>query len=153
MMDENHREQILFEIYKLHTEITERTVQRREGINTVLSTIVVSILTANVLIYRLTPDSRMVWFLLVLGVFVSAAWSLSLVSMTARIMAKRQILTTIERKIPFSFLTKEITEFKKSSGIRRKISEQIFPLALGTCCIGSLAFELVKWWQNNPLGM
>lgn len=153
MKNEERNDHITFEIYKLHTELAEQAAQTREGVNRVFSTIVVSIVAAQVLIYRLTPESGMVWFLPVLGILVSVSWSLSLVSMTAKLKAKNQILKIMELEMPFAFFTKENIEYEKSSGIRRKISEQIFPVTLGVCCAGSLTFELIKWLLNTFAGV
>ena len=143
MMNEDSLMQIKFEIYKLHTELAEHAAQLREGVNRVFSGILVSIIAAHVLIYRLTPESGTLWILLILGVCVSASWSLSLMSMTGRLKAKNQVLRNLETELPYSFLTEENYEFNKASKLRRKVTGQIFPLALGAFCLSWLIVELI----------
>ena len=77
--------EMLFETYKLHTELAERVASLREGLNKLYSGMVTSIVAASVLLHRLLPDAEAVWVLPVLGIVVSLSWMFSFQSVTGRL--------------------------------------------------------------------
>ena len=145
MENTNNHERIIFEIYKIHTDLAERAAKAREDVNKLFLGVVGSILTAHVLLYRLTPNSDVVWVLLILGCLVSVCWWISLESMTARLTAKSKVLKKMEDEMPVAFLTEENEEFERSRGLRRKNSARSFPLILGLFCLVLLIIQFLAF--------
>lgn len=75
-------DRLLFETYKLYTELAERVASLREDFNKFYSGMVTSIVAASVVLHRLVPDAETVWVLPTLGILVSLAWIFSLHSVT-----------------------------------------------------------------------
>lgn len=120
-------EQLLFETYKLQTELAERVASLREGLNKLYSGMVTGIVAASVLLHRLLPDPATLWPLPILGILVSLSWVFSLHSVTARLSAKHKVLLLLEEKLPFRFLEKENRVFNRDRSIRRKYSALAMP--------------------------
>ena len=118
---------LLFETYKLHSELAERIASIREGLNKLYSGMVTSIVVASVILYRLFPDAQTIWVLPVLGIIVSISWMLSLHSVTGRLTAKHKVLIILEEELPFKFLRKENDLFNEGGFLRRKYSEFVMP--------------------------
>ena len=144
-MDDVERN-ILFETYKLHAELAERVAVLREGVNKLYVGIVVSVLAASVLVYRLAPDTETVWVLPSLGLLVSVSWIVSLQSVTGRLSAKHNVLVALEAELPFRFFELEKIEFEKQRFFRRKYSGLVMPSAFLFSCVAWLLFLL------NPCG-
>lgn len=119
--------QVLFDTYKLHTELAERVAALREGLNKLYTSVVTSTIAASVILYRLFPDAESVWVLPVLGIVVSLSWSFSLHSVTGRLSAKHEVLLILEEKLPFNFLHRENELFNKKRFLRRKYSGLVMP--------------------------
>ena len=131
---------ILFEVYKLQSELAERISSLREGVNKLYSALVAGIVAASVLLHRLVPDTETIWVLPVLGMLASVSWMFSLQSVTGRLAAKHKVLLALEAELPFKFLDRENKEFEKASAIRRKHTELIMPGLFLILCIGWFAF-------------
>ena len=132
---------ILFETYKLHTELAEQVASLREGLNKLYSGMVTAIVGASVLIHRATPDAVSVLVLPILGAIVSIGWMLSLLSVTGRLIAKSRTLRGLEAELPFDFLCQEKKEFKKLRFVfRRKWTGLLMPFTFFILCIISLIF-------------
>ena len=137
--------EILFGIYKLHTELAEQASATREGLNKLYSGMVASIIAASVLLHHVTPDSAdVVWVLPVLGIVVSLSWMASLHSVTGRLSAKHAVLLEMESMFPFDFLKREIIEFEKRGIVRRQRSEVVIPIAFLVICVAWLTTLPVK---------
>ena len=126
--------QLLFEMYKLHTELTERAAALREDLNKLYSGLVAGIIAASVLIHRFVPDADTVWVLPTLGILVSISWVLSLHSVTGRLSAKHNVLVAMEAELPFNFLGREDQEFNKRGFVRRKYTALVMPGAFLVLC-------------------
>ena len=149
MSCEGKEQTILFETYKLHTELAEKVASLREGLNKLYSGMVTAIVGASVLLHREAPDAVTVLVLPLLGALVSIAWMLSLLSVTGRLIAKNQTLRTLEVELPFHFLRQENNEFEKLRFVfRRKWTSLLIPFAFLILCIVWLLF-LVKSGLNN----
>ena len=136
--------QLLFETYKLHTELAERVASLREGLNKLYSGVVTSIVAASVIFYRLFPVAENVWILPVLGMIVSLSWMYSLHSVTGRLSAKHKVLLILEEQLPFGFLRKENDLFNEGRFLRRKYSGLIMPGAFLILSAASLAVLLSR---------
>ena len=137
---------ILFEMYKIHAELSERVAALREGLNKVYSGVVTSIVAASVLLHRITPDAQTIWVLPTLGIVVSLSWMLSLHSVTGRLAAKHHVLVTLEKKLPFDFLSQEDIEFNRSRFLRRKHTGFVMPVFfLMLCVIWLVVLSLTEW--------
>ena len=133
--------QILFDTYKLHTELAERVASLREDLNKLYSSIVTSIVAASVILYRMFPVAETIWMLPVLGIMVSLSWMFSLHSVTGRLSAKHEVLLILEEGLPFEFLQKENELFNKGQFLRRKYSGLVMPggfLILSGACLAVL---------------
>lgn len=119
--------QVLFDTYRLHTELAERVASLREGLNKLYTSVVTSIVAASVILYRLFPDAESVWVLPVLGIVVSLSWMFSLHSVTGRLSAKHEVLLILEEELPFKFLHKENDLFNRGRFLRRKYSGLMMP--------------------------
>ena len=120
-------EQLLFETYKLQTELAERVASLREGLNKLYSGMVTGIVAASVLLHRLLPDPATLWPLPTLGILVSLSWMFSFHSVTGRLSAKHEVLLLLEEELPFRFLDKENRVFNRGRFIRRKYSAIAMP--------------------------
>ncbi len=139
-MDEERS--LLFETYKIHTELAERVAHLREGLNKLYAGMVVSIVSGSVLLYRFAPSTEAVWALPGLGILVSLSWMISLHSVTGRLSAKHKVLVALEANLPFDFLKREDEEFNTERFIRRKISGLMMPAAFLVACVVWLIFLL-----------
>ena len=138
MSDDNH---LLFETYKLHTELAERAASLRESLNQPYAGMVASIVAASALLYRFAPNSEAVWLLPILGMLISFSWILSLSSVTARLSAKHKVLVILEAQLPFNFLEREENEFDSSYRLRRrKYTSLLMPVAFLFVCVAWMLF-------------
>ena len=135
---------MLFETYKLHTELAERVASLREGLNKLYSGMVTSIVAASVLLHRVFPDAEAAWVLPVLGIVVSLSWMFSFHSVTGRLAAKHDVLLVLEEKLPFDFLERENHRFNKGGFLRRKYSGLVMPSAFLVLCGAWLAVLLIR---------
>lgn len=131
---------LLFETYRLHAELAERAASLREGISKLYASLVAGIIAASLLLHRVAPDTDTVWMLPVLGIVVSVSWMLSLHSVTGRLSAKHAILVDLEKDLPFDFLHRENTEFKKSGFVRRRWTAPAMPIIFLLLCCAWLGF-------------
>ena len=136
--------QLLFETYKLHSELAERVATHREGLNKLYAGMVTSIVAASVLLYRLLPDVDAVWVLPVLGIVVSLSWMFSLHSVTGRLCAKHDVLVVLEKELPFQFFKQESHEFEKGGFLRRRYTGLVMPGTFLTLCAAWFAFLIVE---------
>ena len=142
---------LLFETYKLHTELAEQAAVLRESLNKLYSGIVTSIIAASVLLHRIAPDKETVWVLPALGIVVSLSWMLSLHSVTGRLLAKHTVLLALEAKLPFRFLYQENKEFNKRGFVRRKWTGLVMPGLFLILCAGWLATLVIQagYWCSR----
>lgn len=143
--NDNH---LLFEMYKLHCELAERVSSLRESSNKIYLSIIASIITASVLLYRFVPDSGTIWVLPILGILVSISWMFTLHSITGRLYAKHNVLMSLEEQLPFKFLGLENEEFNKSRVIRRKYTGLVMPGAFLVLCVAWLVY-LSAWCTHS----
>ncbi len=127
--------QVLFETYKLHTELAQRVDEVRESLNKTFSGMVSSIVVASVLLQRFALDSESTWLFPTLGVAISLSWIISLKSLTGKLTAKNKILKVLEEKLPFDFLTQENICFEEKGFLRRKLSGMIMPIFFLAICV------------------
>lgn len=137
---DNH---LMFDIYKLHAELTDSAASSRESLNRVYVGLVASIVAASVLLHRLVPDSETTWVLPVLGIVVSLSWVFSLYSVTGRLRAKHDVLVVLEKELPFNFFELESREFEKSKVLRRRHTGLVMPCTFLGLCAGWLTFLAV----------
>ncbi len=117
----------LFEIYKLHSELAQRIDEVREGLNKAYSSMVISIVAASILFYRLFPSVDYISLLPLLGALLSLSWAFSFHSVTKKLTAKHIVLLEIECKLPFQFFKRENNHYKSQKFLRRKYTGQILP--------------------------
>lgn len=139
--DENR---LLFETYKLHSELAEQAAALREGLNKLYSGMVTSIVAASVLLHQIAVDTETVWVLPTLGIVVSLSWMLSLHSVTGRLSAKHAVLVALETKLPFDFLCREEEKFNKHCFVRRKWSGLAMPSAFLILCVAWLIILITR---------
>ena len=135
---------ILFETYKLQSELAERISSLREGINKLYSGLIAGIVAASVLLHRLVPDTETIWVLPALGMMAAISWIFSLHSVTRRLAAKHRILLVLEEDLPFQFFSQENRVYGEERSIRRKYTELIMPALFLILCGGWLAFLAAK---------
>lgn len=128
----------LLEIYKLHTELSERVAVLREDLSKLYASVVTSIVAASVIAHRISPDTRALWVLPALGMLLSVAWMLSLKSVTGRLSAKHLVLKELESKLPFDFLYRENTEFDRLGHPRRRLTAELLPWVFLVVCFAWL---------------
>ena len=131
--------QMLLEIYKLHTELAERVASAREGVTKLFAGIVTSIVAASVLLHRTVPDAVASWVLPTLGILVSLSWMFALHSVTGRLSAKHEVLVALEEKLPFQFLKQENEKFDERRFVRRRYTGLLMPGAFLALCVVWLA--------------
>ena len=147
MKQRRDRQQWQFETYKLHAELAERVASLREGVNKLYSGMVSGIVAASVALHRIDSDAGTAWVLAVLGIVVSFAWLLSIRSVSGRLVAKGEVLRTMERNLPFRFLTHEKCKFEQQGFLKRESSLTAVPyLFLGICVL----WLTVLWWRACP---
>ena len=134
-MEADSDDEVLFGIYKLHTELAERVASEREGLNKLYSGMVAGVVAASVVMYRFAPDQKTAWVLPVLGILVSLSWILSIRSVTGRLSAKHCVLVAMEKELPFRFLSQENNEFTAHRFVRRKYSAQLMPNGFLILCV------------------
>lgn len=144
MEEDDKNRGMLLEVYKLHADLAEQAAASREGLNKLYTGMVSSIVVASVLLRRLGADIDAMWVLPALGVVVSLCWTMSLHSMTGRLVAKHRVLAELESKLPFAFLTRESAEFDKGGFVRRKWTSVLMPVTFLLICIGWLVALVVE---------
>lgn len=137
---------LLFDTYKLHTELAEQVASLREGLNKLYSSMATAIVAASVITHRLAPEIETVWVFPTLGIGMSLSWIFSLCSVTGRLSAKHTVLLALEEKLPFDFLCRENNEFR-SGFLRRKYTGLVMPVAfLIICVVWLFQSELIQSW-------
>ena len=137
-MSKTDKESTLLEIYKLHADLAEQAAASREGLNKLYTGMVLSIITASVLIQRVAPSAEAMWVLPVLGIVVSICWLMSMHSMTGRLLAKQAVLVELEAKLPFEFLRRENEEFEEGGFFRRRWTGAAMPSLFLVICVAWL---------------
>lgn len=130
---------ILFEIYKLHTELAERVASLREGVDKLYTGMVTAILAASAVLDK--DSTRLTCILPILGLVVSLSWLVSSSSITGRLKAKHIVLVDLEEKLPFDFLRRENKEFDQLASMRRKWSGMAVPTSFLVLCVTWLVVD------------
>ena len=122
---------VLFETYKLQTELAERVATLRENLAKVYVSVIASVSGVIILLSRWYGfDTKVIDFLSLLGVVAGFSWLLSIASVTNRLSAKHEALLVLEQKLPFRFLEEEDRAFRGSLLARRKYTSAVMPVLL-----------------------
>ena len=140
------KEDRIFEIYQLHTELAERVAALGEGLNKVYLGMVSGVVAGAVLVHKLLPSVELKdWIFPSLGLVVSISWSLGILSINGRLAAKKKVLQDYERQLGIDFIKQEEDEFRrhKISSVRRVISAEFMPLLLSVAYAYWIIYLLV----------
>ncbi|WP_419856630.1 RipA family octameric membrane protein [Candidatus Palauibacter irciniicola] len=139
---ESERE-LLFETYKLHTELAERVASLREDVNKLYVSMTSGVIAASVLLQKLVQDGEATWVLPVLGVTVTVSWMSSLHSVTGRLSGKHHALVELESKLGINFFTREREEFERGRFLKRKHTALVLPGTFFLVCVGWLVVMIL----------
>ena len=134
-MDKNRQE--LLEIYKLHAELADRVIQRREGANRLFVSLLTGTLIFLAAFLRYGTEAMPVGAILtavsIFGIFLSAAWYIAIRSYRQLNSGKFAALHELEEKLAYPFFRREwelLEEGKKRSSYwKLTIVETFLPIA------------------------
>lgn len=136
------KEDRLFEIYKLHAELTERIASSRLNLNKLYTGLVTSIIAVYMLLSRLNPEFYNLdtnfpvkVALPVVGLLISLSWLMSIWNITGHLRAKNETLRELETDLPFRFLEIELSKFQEKRRPRNSTSSMIMPVSFIIICI------------------
>lgn len=117
----------LFEQWKVCVESADRVSQRRDSSNGLFTTLCIGTLTASIAI-----GGQESIFLLVMGIVISVAWFLHILSFKKLNEAKFTVICSMEKRMetrPFTDEWNELSESKKYSN--QTTIERILPVLFG----------------------
>lgn len=103
---------VLLEIYKLHSDLADKTSQRRVLTNRYYITLVSAIATALAFLFKLTEIPKTSFLFIALGISIFSilicfAWITNLESYRQLNELKFEVLHELEEKLPFKFFKRE----------------------------------------------
>lgn len=144
------KEDKIFEIYKLHVELTDRFTQRRIQIGQFYTGLVSGLVAILAFSYeKLNENKYHILFLIgCLGVAICVVWILNLRSYKQINSGKFKVILELEGLLPFAFFEKEWEILKKGSESKKyfKLSriEQFSPYILMIPFIVISIYAIVK---------
>ena len=107
---ESCKQKEILELYKLHAELADRVIQRRDGVNRLYASLLAGVATAGTIIIRLGGSDipiQVVIILGALGLAISSCWHITLRGYQQPLNVKFGILEHMEKDLSYQFFTKE----------------------------------------------
>ena len=115
MKDSSNQSNETLELYKLHVELTDRMMQRRDGADRLYASMLVGVATVSTIAIRLGGDDVSIWIVLMLGflgIAISFSWNIIISVYQKLISIKLETLQEMENDLSYPFFQKE----KKNRG-------------------------------------
>lgn len=104
----------IIEIYKLHTELSDRISQRRGQSNQFYTTLLTTLMGVIGFSMAQKPDFFfIIRIIAITGILISLVWMLNIRSYKVLNLSKFMILQELEEKMPFQFFKKEYEKIKQ----------------------------------------
>ena len=110
MKDSSNQSNESLELYKLHVELTDRMMQRRDGADRLYAGLLVGVATISTIVIRFGNDEVSAWVILMLGLLgiaISFSWNITITVYQRLLWAKIEILNEMENDLSFQFSQKE----------------------------------------------
>ena len=110
MKDNSNQSNESLELYKLHVELTDRMMQRRDGADRLYAGLLVGVATISTIVIRFGNDEVSAWVILMLGLLgiaISFSWNITITVYQRLLWAKIEILNEMENDLSFQFSQKE----------------------------------------------
>ena len=110
MKDSSNQSNELLELYKLHAELADHMMQRRDGADRLYAGLLVGVATVSTIVIRFGDDGVSAWVILMLGLLgiaISFSWNITITVYQRLLWAKIEILNEMENDLSFQFSQKE----------------------------------------------
>lgn len=140
----NNYDSTLFEQYKLYVSSAEHISERRSQSNAFFISVNIAITTVAAWFSSFT--NKKVWLICVVGLIISIAWFVTLLSYKRLNSCKYHIINRIEERLPLAMYECEWKELKSKNGLQKHISlsfiEATVPCVFALLYLFILAFSV-----------